>query len=172
MQLDGTLKKIRANYSRSLAESSRLRAAVNNQRFIVNHLTNQFGSGFSAAELPSQRKAPFTTPPPANKPPPRKKQCVNPYSKAKTNFDDVFADTSKDYELAKALQDAENSTATTNATKTESKSLGEEVANRKNSEFKEGAKTSGETPADYADLTSNRGSGDAYGKPMNDGASV
>jgi hypothetical protein len=176
-QLHGTLKKIRANHSRSLAESSRLRTAIENQRFIVNHFTNQFSSGFSAAGIPSQRKAPFSTPPPANKSPARKNQCMNPYLKTKTtrklDFDDAFADASQDAELAKVLQDAETSaTATTNAKKTEGKSPGEEIANLENIKIKEGAKTSGETAADYTDLTVNRGSCDESVKPMDDGASM
>ena len=61
-QLHGTFKKVRANHSLSLAESNRLRIAIINQQFIVNHLKSQFGAGFSTTGLPSQQNAPVTTP--------------------------------------------------------------------------------------------------------------
>ena len=75
-QLQGTLKKVRANYSWSLAKSNRLRIATSNQQFIVDHLKSQFGADFPAAGFPSQQKAPCTTPPHARASPTRKKNML------------------------------------------------------------------------------------------------
>ena len=72
-QLQGTLKKVRANYSWSLAESNRLRIAISNQQFIISHLKSKFGAGFSTSEVPSHQKATFTTPLPASESSTRKK---------------------------------------------------------------------------------------------------
>ena len=46
----------------------------------------------------------------------------------------------------------------------------EEVANHNNSDINRGAKTSGETTADYAHLTGNRENKDNSDKPSNDKA--
>ena len=108
-QLHGTLKKVRANHSWSLATCDRLQTAISNQRCIVNHLKSQFGAGFSAPDLPSQGKSPFTTPPPASESLACKKPCLTPCSGTKTtrklNFDSLLDATLMDAELAQAVQD-------------------------------------------------------------------
>jgi len=152
-QLHGTVKKVQANHSRALAEIIRVRNAITSQQFITKNLKSQFGTSFSAPVLPSQRKAPFSTPPPASASSACKKHRLNPYSSSNTtrklNVDTLLEDTSQYAELAKALQDAEAAAATAFGTKPQESDL--EVATYRNSsDIKGGGKTSGETAADYA----------------------
>ena len=106
-QIHGTLKKMRANHGRALAEIIRVRNSITSQQFIVENLKSQFGTSFSAPALPSQRKSPFSTPPPASASSACKKHRLNPYSSSNTtrklNFDILLEDTLQDAELAKAL---------------------------------------------------------------------
>ena len=158
-----------------MAEINKLRTAITNPRFIVNNLKSQFGTGFSAPELPSQRKAPFSTPPPASASSSCKKQRLKSYSRTKTtrklNVDNLLDDTLLDAELAKVLQDAEGAAATTFATKPQESVLG--VTNKRNgTDIKGGGKTSGETAADYAHLTGNGEEKDMFNKPSDGGASA
>ena len=157
-QIHGTLKKMRANHFRAVAETIRVRNAIKSQQFIVENLKSQFGTSFSAPALPSQQKSPFCTPPPASASSACKNHRLNPYSSKTTRkliFDNPLEDTSQDAELAKVLQDAEAATVTASGTKPQG-----------------GGKTTGETSADYADLTTIGEEGDTFNVPNEDEASA
>ena len=105
MQLFNSLKKVKANYNRSLAEKDRIQLAIDNQDFICSNLEDQYGDLTTTPGSACTAASPYFTFPRDNSSPLSKKRCMrNPYKKKPGTVDYNFPDASMDSEIARALE--------------------------------------------------------------------
>ena len=149
MQLFNSLKKVKANYNRSLAEKDRIQLAIDNQDFICSNLEDQYGDLTTTPGSACTAASPYFTFPRDNSSPLSKKRCIrNPYQKKPSTVDYNFPDASMDSEIARALEMTQTPNNTTITTTTNHANL-KVMIESKVEDTKAGGKTSGETPEDY-----------------------